>query len=234
MARLRRLYAPDTTQLAQVGFAHPLAAPSDATPADSLELLRDWLATEVRGQALALHGWAILPDRIVLLATPARADQIPKVMQGIGRRMATRLSFGRAFEGRYRSALVQDIWVSPALVWTETLAARLGVVDVSLRWPWSSAQEHVGLRPDSGLLTDHPSYWLAGNTPFARQAAHRASLQAGTGSEEARRIERALTGQWALGDELFIQSMATRSSRAAAPKPRGRPRKPATETTVTK
>jgi len=233
MARLSRLYAPDTPQLVQARLARPLASAHESTPSAALDLIQEWLAIEIRGQAVALHGWAILLDRIVLLATPAQTHAISRVIQGLGRRISTRMIHGRVFRERYRSTLVDEAWVPACLAWAESLPVRHGLVDTPARWPWSSAQEHVGLRMDAGLLTDHPAYWNMGNTPFARQAHYQSLLRAGASASEMDRIEKALHGQWALGDEGFLSRMAPRSSRRAAPAPRGRPRKQADDNAVT-
>jgi putative transposase len=75
------------------------------------------------------------------------------------------------------------------------------------------------------LLTDHPDYWACGNTPFAREATYKHYLLQGLTQATTRQIEASLRGQWALGDEAFIASLESRSSRRAAPAKRGRPRK---------
>lgn len=234
MARLARLYAPDTPQLVQARLARPLAAAHEATPAATLDFIRDQLAIELRGRPVALHGWTILLDRIILLATPAQPDALPRVVQGLGRGVASKVTHGRSFHERYRSALLAQEWIIPSLVWLETLAVRDGLVDSPARWPWSSAQEHVGLRTDMGLITDHSAYWNQGNTPFARQARYRELLQAGASEETSTKIRSAIQGQWALGDEAFIQQVSPYCSRRATPGPRGRPRKLPAQNTVTK
>lgn len=234
MARLRRLYAPGVPQLLRVDLARPLAAAHEPTPAERLDLIQHWLVLEVRRQAVALHGWVLLPGGLALLATPATPQALPAVVQGLGRRMAARLVHGRVFQERYRATLVDEAWVPPCLTWLESLPVRQGLVDQPARWPWSSAQDHVGLRLDAGLLTDHPAYWEQGNTPFARQAHHQTALQTGVGESERLRIEQALQGQWALGNNEFLERVASRSSRRVAPAPRGRPRKKPPEEKVTK
>lgn len=225
MARLARLYAPDTPQLVQARLARPLAASHEPAPSAALNLIQTWLAAEIRLHAVALHGWALVLDRIILLATPAQPLALSRVVQGLGRRMAAGLVHGRVFQERYRSTLVEDAWVPVCLAWAESLPVRQGLVDTPARWPWSSAQDHVGLRLDAGLLTDHPAYWQLGNTPFARQAHYRNQLLSGISPAEHSRIERALHGQWALGSDDFLSRLATRGSRRAAPAARGRPRK---------
>lgn len=226
MARLARLYAPDTPQLVQARLARPLALPHEATPAQALDLIQQWLIAELARRPVALHGWAILLDRILLLATPADEDALPRVLQGLGRSMASRMLHGRVFHERYRSTLVADEWIIPSLAWLESAPVRDGLVDTSARWPWSSAQEHTGQRPDSKLVKEHATYWNLGNTPFARQARYRDVLQTGISVSTAERIQACVQGQWALGDEDFLNCIGGRSSRRAAPAPRGRPRKP--------
>lgn len=225
MARLARLYAPGIPQLVQVHFAQPLAAPADPTPVEPLGQLAAWLRECAHEQQVTVHGWALLNDRLALLATPASQRGISRLVQSIGRRFATRLALGRVFEGRYRSALIQPgEWILPVMVWLDTLPVQLGYVDQAEFWPWSSAVHHTGLnlKPHT-WATDHPDYWQLGNTPFERQAHFRRQLANGLSTAQREQIESALFGQWALGTETFLQSLDT--SRRATPAPRGRPRK---------
>ncbi|WP_237173379.1 hypothetical protein [Paracandidimonas lactea] len=229
MARLPRLYVPDTPQLAQAEFLRPLAGPAEPTPAAALDQLLAWLRDEARANGVPLHGWLLLNDRITVLATPRDARAISRLIQGLGRRMAAGMRHGRVFKGRYRSALIQPgAWLLPALVWLESLPVQGHYVDTATRWPWSSAAPHAGLAsPAADLATDHADYWQLGNTPFARQAAYSALLERGLSQATRQRIERALFGQWALGEERFMQSIGAKASRRVAPAARGRPRKAA-------
>jgi putative transposase len=230
MARLPRLYAPDIAQLVQAQLSRPLAQPSEATPASSLDLLKDWLDLDARANRVSLHGWLLLNDRITLLATPSESQGLPRLMQSLGRRMATHFRQGSVFAGRYRSALVESgRWVIPTLVWLESLPATLRYVDRPEAWPWSSAALHAGATPDSiAALHDHPDYWACGNTPFDRQARYRQLLSAGLSASRTQHISQALHGQWALGDAPFVEMLASVANRRVAPNQRGRPRKAAT------
>lgn len=225
MARLPRLYAPRIPQLAQVSFAQPLARPSEPSPATDLTRLREWLVEETRQHQLALHGWLITPDRLCLLATPATAHSVSRVIQGMGRRMGASMLHGRVYEGRYHNALLEPgRWVLPAMIWLESLPVSLGYVDHPTRWPWSSTAGHIGERPDP-LLTDHADYWNEGNTPFSRQANYRSRLDTGLSATQRQQIEAALFGQWALGERIFLTHLGRLASRRVVPAMRGRPRK---------
>jgi len=227
MARLPRLYAPRTAQLVQTRFAHPLAAPGAPSPVAELDQLTAWLQESARENRIAVHGWALLADQAVLLATPPGPDALPRFMQAFGRKFASRLRHGRVFAGRYRSALVEPgRWILPALIWLESLPVGYGYVDQAQTWPWSSAAGHIGVDAHrNAWLTDHPDYWQGGNTPFARQAFYRQMLGHGLGAAQGQRIEQALFGQWALGEPAFLAQLDTTASRRLAPAPRGRPRK---------
>ncbi len=232
MARLARLYAPQTPQLVLADLAQPLGEAGAPLPVEVLDQLRDWLAEGLVRHRLALHGWALLEDRITLLATPEDARGIPALMQDLGRRIAARWRRGRVYQGRYRNALLEPgHWVLPALLWLESQPAARRLVDQAEFWPWSSAASHAGLpEAQAGLLTDHADYWSLGDTPFARQARYRQQLHAGQPPAVRERIEQALRGQWALGGEAFLSRLRDRGSRRSSPAPRGRPRKPRPET----
>jgi len=227
MARLPRLYAPALPQLVQASFALPLAAAGQPVPAALLDELAAWLGETASRQRVALHGWALTNDRVVLLATPGDEEGLPRLMQTLGRNLAARLRRGRVFAGRYRSALVEPgSWVLSALVWLETLPQRAGLAHDPESWRWSSAAAHTGAASTpAAWLSDHADYWACGNTPFDRQANYRARLQEGLSREQAERIERTLSGQWALGGSRFIDSLAHTASRRVTPGKRGRPRK---------
>ncbi|MGB6006511.1 hypothetical protein [Castellaniella sp.] len=256
MARLPRLYAPRIPQLAQARFARPLAPADAPAPGAALDRIASWLAEEARasarptgvspsgpsyptaGQAtppgtgtgmaaVAIHAWAILPDRITLLATPGDAQSLPRLMQALGRRMGSGLLRTRVYAGRYHNALLEPgRWVLPAMIWVESLATETGHVATAIQWPWSSAAEHAGQAANAaGWLLDHPDYWREGDTPFARQAAWRKRLAAGLSEPQGLQIEAALHGQWALGEKIFLTHLGRLASRRVSPAPRGRPRK---------
>ncbi|GAA4324890.1 hypothetical protein GCM10023144_06770 [Pigmentiphaga soli] len=225
MARLPRLYAPDLPHLAQARFASPLAMPGAAPGADMPDRIVAWLAEDARTQKVAIHGWVLTPDQLVLLATPAGPAGMSALLQALGRRLAAHLRSGRVYAGRFRSTLVEPAaWVLPALIWLETLPVRQALVAEGEHWRWSSAAQHMGAAPQ-GLVSDHTDYWACGNTPFDRQAVYRRMVLDGLGLTQARRIEQALQGQWALGGEAFLADLSQSASRRPVAARRGRPRK---------
>lgn len=91
MARLPRLYAPGLPQLVQANFIQPLAAASQPAPADILNQLATWLGESAQRHRVSVHGWLLANDRILLLATPADEEGLPRLMQTLGRNLAARL-----------------------------------------------------------------------------------------------------------------------------------------------
>ena len=77
MARLPRLYAPGVTQLAMADFLPAVAARLDS--ACYRDLTR-WLAEAARTHEVALQGWRLTAARIGLLATPANAAGVSRVI----------------------------------------------------------------------------------------------------------------------------------------------------------
>lgn len=221
MARLPRLYSPDTPHLLQARLLTEAAAPT-------VQMLDQWvllLKREAARLRMAVHGWAITPAEILLLLTPADADGLRVLMQTLGRAIALQRGGGKVFAGRYHSALVEPgTWVLPTLVWLEHLPLRQGLANDAEHWRWSSARVHAGASPPAWLSV-HADYWACGNTPFDRQARYRMLLQEGLGTMASARIEAAIQGQWALGGDAFLARMAAAATRRVVARPRGRPRK---------
>ena len=178
MARLPRLYSPDTPHLLQARLLPGTVAPT----VQMLDQWALWLGQEAARPRMAVHGWAITPAEILLLMTPPDADGLRSLMQTLGRRIAAQRGGGKVFAGRYHSALVEPHhWVLPALIWLEQLPLRQELAHDAEHWRWSSARVHSGAHPP-GWLTVHADYWACGNTPFDRQARYRMLLQEGLGT----------------------------------------------------
>lgn len=225
MARLPRLYAPGLPHLVQARFASPLT-PADGQLADLFDRIAAWLADDARLHGVAIHGWTLVPDQLLLVATPSGPTGLAGLLQAIGRRLAAHLRSGRVFAGRYRSTLVEPgKWVLPAQAWVETLPLRLSLTDDAERWRWSSAAAHMG-GAQQPYLHDHADYWAYGNTPFDRQAQYRSFILEGLSSAQSMAIDRALKGQWALGSPAFLDMLGDgAASRRPVAAQRGRPRK---------
>ena len=191
-------------------------------------------------QRVAVHAYALLPDRVLLLATPPDEASLSRLMQSLGRQYVAAYNrrHGRAgtlWQGRFRAAPVEaSTQLIHCMRHVEQAPVRAGRVSSAAAYAWSSAAHHVGaLAPSearpaalvSAALTDHPVYWRLGNTPFEREAAYGRLLAEPLGAELTSRIEAAVQRGWALGSGEFLASVSSTTSRPAAPRPRGRPKK---------
>lgn len=226
MARQARLAIAGVPHLVE----HRAAARPLFAHADEAQRLLAELHDAARAADVALHGYALLPEAVWLLATPAQADALGRAVQALGRRYVRwlndrRATAGALFGGRYRAApLEPEREFLPALRYIESRPVAAAAAPTAETYPWSSARHHVGLAVDA-LLDTHPQVWALGNTPFERQAAWRAHLDAGPSADEARRYQQALAGGWLIGSADFEQAVAPAAPRRLRPARPGRPRR---------
>jgi len=226
MARLPRLTAP--------GLPHHLIQRGNNRQAvfgDEADCVRylDDLAELTARHGVAIHAYVLMPSHVHLLATPAAADALARVMQAMGSRYvrwfnARHGRTGTLWEGRFRSTVVQtDRYLLACMRYLESNPVRAGLVDEPSAFRWSSCRHHIGLRVDP-LITEHAVFWGLGNTPFERQSAYRRLFEQGGGEEEIQAIRQATRRGWALGEPSFVEEVSVKAGRRASPVRPGRPR----------
>ncbi|HSI58897.1 MAG TPA: transposase [Ideonella sp.] len=227
MARLPRLVVPGHPHhLIQRGNNRQDVFVDDDDRRRYLAILRE-VAHE---HQLAIHAYVLMSNHVHLLATPASPESLSRTMQSLGRRYVGWFNHrhdrsGTLWEGRFRTSLIDsDSYLLACLRYIELNPHRAGLASGLLDYAWSSALHHLGHWRDP-LITDHPSFWLLGNTPFDREAAYRAWLEQGVGESERLRITDALNKNQALGSAPFIADMQRLTSRPLAVRGRGRPPK---------
>lgn len=186
------------------------------------------LAENAQKFAVAIHAYVLMDNHFHLLATPATAEALPLMMQAVGRSYVRYFNqrhgrSGTLWEGRYRSTLIQaERYLLACMVYIDLNPVRAGLVAQPGAWPWSSHQHYLGQRIDK-LVTPHALYWALGNTPFAREAAYAALVQAGIGSAEQVALTDAALRGWALGDADFVAELQKKSPRRVTKAKPGRP-----------
>jgi putative transposase len=223
VARLPRLTVPGFPHhLIQRGNDRRAIFADDVDRERYLTLLREVAADH----GLALHAYVLMPNHVHLLATPARAGDIGRSVQALGRRYVRWFNdrhrrSGALFEGRYRSTVVDaDRYLLAVMRYIELNPVRAGLVHSAAAFRWSSHAHHVGLGVDP-LITDHAVYWALGNTPFERQATYLGLFEQGSGEPELELIRRSTHGGWLLGPADAV----LRTPRRPRPLRAGRPRK---------
>ena len=227
MARLPRLYAPSVVQ-------HVVQRPIDGRRLfegpDDCAVFVEILGDAVRANGVALHAWTLTPLEFRFLGTPSSAEAIGRAMQAIGRRYVPLVNkrngrAGSLWQPRYRSTLIDaDTYLLASMRHVEERPVVLGFVDDVGAWPWSSHAHHIG-RARQSWVTDHRLYWALSDTPFERQAAYRAFVEAPAPVALRERVDQAVERGWFLGDAAFVATFEADLSRRAHPRAAGRPRK---------
>lgn len=191
----------------------------------------DILAAEAARQGCALHAYLLLDDHFHLLVTPPSPEALSAFMQGLGRAYVRHFNrrhgrSGTLWEGRYRATVVQpDRWMLPTMVFLDLHPVRAGLCPVAADHAWSSHAHYAGYRSEP-MLSMPAVVWQLANTPFAREAAYRARVEAGLDPQAAQRIARSVNQAWVLGDTEFVAQLQREHSRRLSPGPRGRPPRP--------
>ncbi|MGL4767218.1 MAG: transposase [Formosimonas sp.] len=214
MARLPRLYLPNTAQLVMVRGIN--SAPVFLSDVD-YQQWHNILRSIVPNYAVAIHAYALLEDSLYLLVSADEPAALGKLMQDLGRRYVRYFNqlhgrTGTLWEGRYRTAYLQDAYILSAYLWLDSMSQQ------------SSRNHHEGMQT-LGFITEHPQYWALGNTPFDRQHQYRQSMLHGLNPQVATELAQAVKTGWALGDIAFLSHAARIGGRRVTQAARGRPKK---------
>ena len=224
MARLPRLTLPD--------YPHHVILRGNnrqaifATPADYQKLL-ELLDECAKKFEVAIHAYVLMSNHFHLLATPATADGLPRLMQALGRSYVRYFNrqqqrTGTLWEGRYKSTLIQtDRYLLACMAYIDLNPVRAGLTRDAADYPWSSHGHYVGQRSDK-LIVPHALVWELGNTPFAREAAYAELVRSGISSAQQHALTDATLRGWALGEPNFVADLQKRTRRRVAKAHAGR------------
>lgn len=189
-----------------------------------------WILREAcTANQLAVHAYVMMTNHVHLIATPAQAEGLSRVMQAVGRQYVRRFNHrhgrsGTLWEGRYRASLIQgDRHLLACQRYVEMNPVRAGMVERPEQYAWSSHRHHLGLVSDP-LVSPHSVYWALGNTPFERELAYRGLFESLPAVSDEVLTAALLLGH-PVADSEFLEALEARTGLALAPKPVGRPRK---------
>lgn len=215
MARMARVYIPNTAQLVQVrGINGAAVFFNDADYTQWQSIVR----TIAPIYELDIHAYALVNNAVYLLVTAKNDKALGQFMQDLGRRYVRYVNSqyqrtGTLWEGRYRTGYIQDVpYVLHAYVWLDGMSTH------------SSRAQHLGHYSQS-FLREHAQYWQLGNTPFERQTQYAQLLEQGISVAVQNALTHTVQTGWMLGDERFIAQVELETGRRVRPAARGRPRK---------
>jgi putative transposase len=197
--------------------------------ADYLKFI-DWLREGSKQFKVAIHAYVLMTNHVHLLATPADAQGLSKMMQWIGRHYVPYFNqkyqrTGTLWEGRFKATVIDsERYLMTCSRYIELNPVRAGMVVAASDYSWSSYQHHIGMKVDP-LITDHPLYWALGNTPFQREAAYRSLLEQGVEEADVAALTEATLKGWAIGSEKFKSALEKQTRRRVVKAKRGRPAK---------
>lgn len=225
MARLPRLVIPGQPHhVIQEGNNRELIFRDD----EDYQRFLGWLKESAKEFKVAIHAYALMPNHLHLLASPATETGLAQMMQRIGRYYVPWFNqkyarTGALFQGRFRTSLVDaQRYFMVCSRYIEFNPVRNGMVADPREYPWSSYAHHAGVRVDP-VVTDHALFWGLGNTPFQREAAYIELMQQAPGKEDMASISQALLKGWPLGSDVFKAELQQKVKRQVLPAKRGRP-----------
>jgi putative transposase len=225
MARLPRLTLP--------GYPHHIILrgnnrQSIFEDASDQQRMLHLLQTHSQAQSVDVHAYVLMGNHLHLLVTPQADKALPRMMQAVGRAYVLYFNqrhgrSGTLWEGRYRSTLIQtERYFLACMAYIDLNPVRAGLVAQAVDFPWSSHAHYIGTRQDA-WLTPHALYWALGNTPFAREAAYAALVQAGIQAKQQQALTDATLSGWALGEEAFVEGLQQLTPRRVRKTAAGRP-----------
>jgi putative transposase len=218
MPRIARLVAPDVPHL--VSQRSSRREPAFSSDAD-YGLYLDLLGKACGKAGTAIWAWCLMPDQVRLVLVPSHADGLRAALSethrlyawAVNRREGRR---GPLWQSPFSSFPMDEAHLPACVRFVELDPVRTGLAARPEQWRWSSARGHLGLAADE--VTD-----LA---PMqARVPDWSSLLDAGQCEGERDAIRAAERSGWPLGGAVFRQELAAALGRAAAPRPRGRPRR---------
>jgi putative transposase len=181
-----------------------------------------------RKYAVAIHAYALMPNHVHLLATPACMEGIGRVMQAVGSGYVRRFNSrhersGTLWDRRYFSALVgNDAYLWHCHRYIELNPVRAGIASHPGDYPWSSYARNAFGRHDD-LVTPHPA--IAGLGPAgSAERAYWAMIDTGLDESTLQEIRQSLHAERAFGDEAFLARIESLTERSPRQLSRGRPR----------
>ena len=227
MARNARLALPDCPH-------HVIQRGNNRQPivlddADRKKLYSLWLEESQRHK-VAVNAYVLLDNHFHMLLTPPSEEAMSLMMQAVGRTYVRYFNHrhgrsGTLWEGRFKSSIIDtEAYLLTCMAYIDLNPLRAGLVHMPSEFMWSSHKHLMGLKNDK-LVTPHALYWSLGNTPFAREAAYAAFVEAGMAvSVQKELTDAALKGR-AMGRPEFLKSLQQSTQRQILPQKAGRPYK---------
>ena len=190
----------------------------------------DWLLEYAGNAGCRIHAYVLMTNHVHLLVSAERGAAPGAMMKALGQRYVqyvnrTYRRSGTLWEGRFRSCPTQsDTYLLACQRYIELNPVRAGMVEHPADYRWSSYR--VNARGEENpLIRPHELYLALGSDPPGRQAAYRELFRHELEPAMVDAIRRATNGNFALGNSVFAEQIASALGRRVVPGKSGRPRK---------
>ena len=190
------------------------------------ERFRHDLVVACERYACAVHAYVLMTNHVHMLMTGLVRDAVAKAMQSLGRRYVAYFNrryarTGTLWEGRYRSMPIDgERYLFTCYRYVEQNPVRAGLVPHPRCYPWSSFHANALGRTDP-VVTPHEQYLALGVGELDRLAAYRRICDVPFDTPTLDHVRKAVRGDWALGDALFLERISSSTGRRAKPLKRG-------------
>lgn len=202
--------------------------------ADDYTLFLTALGKNAAKYDCSIHAHVLMTNHVHLLMTPAERRAIPNLIQAMGRNYVQAINrrYGRTgtlWQGRYKASLIQeDVYFLTCQRYIELNPVRAGMVSDPGDYPHSSYRHHAFGRP-APAIHPHDVYLALANTPDSRRSAYRRLFDVELSRPVVDRIRETTNSCRVLGNDRFIDQIESMLGRRVRPRPRGRPKRSASE-----
>jgi putative transposase len=182
----------------------------------------EWLGESAACHRVAVHAYALMPNHVHLLVTPAVPGAVSAMMQMLGRRYVryvnrTHVRSGTLWEGRFKACVVDtERYVLTAYRYIDLNPVRAGIVSDPSGYRWTSYAGNAGLRGD-GLLSAHECYRALGTAAPQRTARYRALCSQTLDPQEVSELRAMSRRELAFGSDRFKDDIAVAAARRTRP-----------------
>lgn len=177
----------------------------------------------------SMHAFVLMTNHVHLLLSPGSETAPGMLMKALGQRYVQYINrrYGRSgtlWEGRYRSCLVDHArYLLVCQRYIELNPVRAQMVAHPSQYRWSSHRAN-GYGEASPLVTPHVIYAELGVDRAARELAYRSLFNDELSAQFVEQVRHATNGNFALGDDAFVEKMESKLGRDARPQKAGRRR----------
>ena len=189
----------------------------------------EWLANAAREHGCAIHAYCLMSNHVHLLLTAAAPDGVGGMMKALGQRYVqyvnrTYRRSGTLWEGRFRSCLLQeDNYVLACYRYIELNPVRAAMVAHPADYRWSSYRSNAQGEAHQ-FLRQQGLYLALGGDTAERAEEYRELFRYELDPGLVAQIRGATNGNFALGNERFLDEISAALGRRVVPGKSGRPR----------